>query len=522
MAIGGLLMLISSSLEGLSAAAVLPLLLGLMGRRPAGTGPGTVVVLFCGLVVLGGLLRWLSLWTNGRLAAALGSDLAERALTGVFALPFQQQRDLPASQVVSVLAPQLRQLIQFILLPVLQLISAVVLLLALLLVMVLLAWQVVWPTLLLMALVYGLLTWQVRPRLAVNGRRVMQAQQEAIRLVQQSMGGLRELRLRVMARRRVSRFMALDRPMRSLEADNTALGGLPRFLIEPAAMVAIVLAGTGLLRGGVAPEQVLPRLGLLAYGAQRLLPVGQQLWSSWSSVVAGTPLLEPLLPLLEQALLSDVEQQPPPLNWRRSVRLEDIRFRYGADRAPVVDGLTLEVACGEWIGLEGPSGCGKSTVLDLLMALLSPEAGQLRVDGAPLNRDSQRLRAWQQGIAYCGARPPVLATLVSSAVTVDQEEHQEQLEQVLRLTGLLDLAGRPLGEQGQNLSAGQLQRLGLARALLGNPTLLVLDEATNALDAGAEADLLRRLRESRPRLTVVMVSHRRETFLSCDRVVQLR
>ena len=520
-ALGGGLIVLSSALEGLSAAAVLPLLLGLMGSGRGGMGMGTAVGLFCGLVLAGGLVRWLSLAMNGRLAAALGSDLAERALAGVFALPFAQLRDLPASQVVAALAPQLRQLIQFILVPALQLVSASVLLLGLMTVLLLLAWQVVWPTLALMALVYGLINWQVRPRLALNGRRVVLAQQEAIRLVQQSLGGLRELRLQGMAGSRLARFARLDRPMRRLEAENSALAGMPRFVLEPVAMVAIALVGGGLLQQGVAPESLLPRLGVLAYGAQRLLPLGQQLWVSWSSIVAGAPLLEPLLPLLEQPLPRSPEPGVARLAWQGAVRLHGVDYRFPSDPAPVIEAFQLEISQGEWVGLQGPSGCGKSTALDLLMGLLPPERGALGVDGQVLEPGSERLRAWQRGVAYAGARPPLLAQRVREAVTVDQESHGDRLAEVLRFTGLIDLELRPIGEQGQSLSAGQLQRLGLARALLSDPHLLVLDEATNALDPAAEIRVLAELRRRRPQLTVVMVSHREESFALCDRVVRL-
>jgi ABC-type transport system involved in cytochrome bd biosynthesis fused ATPase/permease subunit len=144
------------------------------------------------------------------------------------------------------------------------------------------------------------------------------------------------------------------------------------------------------------------------------------------------------------------------------------------------------------------------------------------VDGEVLLPGSERLRAWQRGVTYAGARPPLLASRVREAVTMDQEHHGRPAgggAPPHRPRSIFEL--RPIGEQGQNLSAGQLQRLGLARALLSDPHLLVLDEATNALDPGAEAQVLGDLRRWRPELTVAMVSHREESFALCDRVVRL-
>jgi ATP-binding cassette subfamily B protein len=518
---GVLLLLVSSLLEGLSAAAVVPLLLGLMGRAPVGWGPLPLVLGFCLLVLLAGLVRLASLAWSNRLVAAVGSDLAERALAGVLALPYPQLAALPASQVVALLAPQLRQLINGLLLPLLQLISSAVLLLALALVLLLLAWGVVWPTLLLMLLVYGSLSQWVRPRLQRNGEMVVAAQQESIRLVQQTLGGLRELRLLGLGPTRLEHFAALDRAMRRQEAENITLGGLPRYVLEPAAMVAIALVGAFSLARGDSALELLPRLGLLAYGAQRLLPLGQQFWSAWSAITGGRALLLPLLPLLEQPLEPKYPLGSITFKDWQLLELRGVCFSHGSDAPPLLHGLQLAISPGEWLAVVGPSGSGKSTALDLLMGLLEPQAGQLWLDGKPLAKGSPQLVAWQRGIAFACSQPPLLAGTVREAIQTELKADPAALAAVVTITGMPELLDRSLGEQGQALSTGQLQRLGLARALLSNPRLLVLDEATSAIDLASEAELLKRLRRARPRLAVVLVSHRAGSSNLCDRTINL-
>jgi ATP-binding cassette subfamily B protein len=517
---GVFLLLVSSLLEGLSAAAVVPLLLVLMGRAPVGWGPLPLVLVFCLLVVLAGLVRLAGLAWSNRLVAAVGSDLAERALAGILALPYPQLAALPASQVVALLAPQLRQLINGLLLPLLQLISSAVLLLALAMVLLLLAWGVVWPTLLLMVLVYGSLSQWVRPRLQRNGELVVGAQQESIRLVQQTLGGLRELRLLGLGPTRLEHFAALDRAMRRREAENITLGGLPRYVLEPAAMVAIALVGAFSLTRGDSALELLPRLGLLAYGAQRLLPLGQQFWSAWSAITGGRALLLPLLPLLEQPLQPKYSLGSITFQDWQLLELRGVCYSHRPDYPPLLVDFQLQIRPGEWLGLVGPSGSGKSTALDVLTGLLEPQAGQIWLDGHRLTKGSPVLAAWQLGIAFASSQPSLLAGTVREAIQTELNPDPADLAAVVKITGMQELLDRSLGEKGQALSSGQLQRLGLARALLNNPRLLVLDEATSALDLASEAEVLRRLRKEKPKLAVVLVSHRTGSTNLCDRTIE--
>jgi ATP-binding cassette subfamily B protein len=288
-------------------------------------------------------------------------------------------------------------------------------------------------------------------------------------------------------------------------------------------MVAIALTGLVLLETGRPALQVLPSLALLALAAQRLLPLSQQIWTGWASLTAAEPLLASLLELLEWPEPLDPAPAAPLRSWRR-VALEAVRFAHEPGAAPLLCNFNLDLARGEWLGLTGPSGAGKSTVVDLLLGLLTPEAGRLSVDGQPLEPGSERLRRWQASLAHVGSVVPLqagdVALNVRSGATAAGLAPAE-LTALAELTGLTALLQRPVGETGRSLSGGQRQRLGLARALAAPLTLLVLDEATACLDGEAEAAILRRLRQRQPDLAVLLVSHREASLKLCDRVVHL-
>jgi len=192
-----------------------------------------------------------------------------------------------------------------------------------------------------------------------------------------------------------------------------------------------------------------------------------------------------------------------------------------------VKALSFTIAPGSFTGIAGPSGAGKTTLVDLLITLLAPQSGEIRVGGVTLHGASAT--GWRDRLAYVPQEgflfhDSVRRNLNWGAAAADDEA----LWQALRFAGAEALVrGLPegldtvVGERGSLLSGGERQRLAIARALLRRPRLLVLDEATNAIDAASEAALLDRLAALDPRPTIVMISHRAESMACCDQVITI-
>ena len=198
-----------------------------------------------------------------------------------------------------------------------------------------------------------------------------------------------------------------------------------------------------------------------------------------------------------------------------------------ADGPSVVSGLTFEVPRGEMTALTGPSGVGKSTAVDLALGLLSPDAGTILVDGAPLLPAD--LPWWRTHVAYVPQETVLIpGTLRDNLIwSVSQERTDEECWRALDQAAarfardLPDGLDTRLGDRGVRLSGGERQRVAIARALLRRPALLVLDEATSALDDGTEEEVLDLLSSLRPEVTVLVVAHRHSTIAVADHVVQL-
>lgn len=215
------------------------------------------------------------------------------------------------------------------------------------------------------------------------------------------------------------------------------------------------------------------------------------------------------------------EERPPPLEV--GIEFKGICKRYGSHL--ILDGVSFEIPAHQITALVGPSGAGKTTILDMLARLHEPTAGEILVDGIPLGHlDTER---WRQGIGYVPQDVGLVHGSIMDNVTLgDEALTREQVEEALRRAGAWSFVSahpdgldRSVGEAGSMISGGQRQRILIARALVGKPRLLLLDEATTALDPATEAELCANLRSLSRRVTIVAVSHQRALQDLADQVL---
>ena len=260
----------------------------------------------------------------------------------------------------------------------------------------------------------------------------------------------------------------------------------------------------------------------MAVPAVTLLQSAQQAIATAPSFLAIERRLGPLKLFSHQA---EPAGRTRPLDWER-VDLDGVGYRHESGGG--VGPINLELKRGEWLGLRGPSGAGKTTLADIIVCLHQPQEGSLRVDGAPL--EGERLERWRAGIAYVGQEGLVFADSVAANLAAGQGEiNEERMWQTLEAVGLAarvrSFAGglhHPLGGSGSALSGGERQRLLIARAMLRRPNLIILDEATAALDPAAEAGVLEALRRLDSRPAAILVAHRDSTLGHCQTVLDVQ
>lgn len=211
----------------------------------------------------------------------------------------------------------------------------------------------------------------------------------------------------------------------------------------------------------------------------------------------------------------------------RGIHFEDVAFDYGVADSAGLSGVTFEIPKGAVVALVGPSGAGKSTIVGLLHRFFDPTRGRILIDGVPL--PELDLVAWRQRLAFAGQDLELMAGTVRDNIAYGQADAtDEAIREAARLANAADFIDElpggyasPVGARGLTLSGGQRQRLSLARALLRQPDLLILDEATNALDADSEHVVLERLHAARGGMSMLVIAHRLNTVRHADVIIVL-
>lgn len=287
------------------------------------------------------------------------------------------------------------------------------------------------------------------------------------------------------------------------------------------ALVAVTL-GVRLIGGGVGLRAALTVLLLTPELYAPLRALAAQFHASADGLAAA----ERILGLIETATLPGSGAAAPPRSWE-AVRLEGVTLANPGRAGRALDGFDLEIRRGEVVALVGPSGAGKTTVASLLLGLRSPDAGVVTVDGADLA--ALDLAAWRRQVAWLPQRPTMFRGSVRDNIAMgDPAAPDARVEAAAGLAGadafVRDLRSgyaTHVGEGGRELSAGEARRVALARALLREAPLLILDEPTASLDAESAAVIGRSIRKVAPGRAVLLIEHRPELASMADRVVRI-
>lgn len=303
---------------------------------------------------------------------------------------------------------------------------------------------------------------------------------------------------------------------------------LPRLWLELLAIAGLATLVLAMLALGRDFSTILPMLGLFAMAAFRLMPSVNRVLSSLQSLRYGLAVIDTLHEELKLAAPAPSKSGTGIIPFRETLELDQVIYTFPGTLVPTIKDVSLVIGRGESVGFIGPSGAGKSTLVDIILGLLAPESGEVRVDGNDIQRS---LRSWQDQVGYVPQSvfltDDTLRRNVALGLPVAQIDEAAvwrairaaQLEEFVH--SLPEGVDTVVGERGIRLSGGQRQRIGIARALYHEPTTLVLDEATSSLDTATEREVMQAVRSLRGTKSILIVAHRLSTVEDCDRLYQL-
>lgn len=541
-------MVITSFAEVASIGAVLPFLGVLMTPERVFSHPNVqpiivalgmteavqlllpLTVIFILMALLSATMRVILLWAQTHLGFAIGADLGIHIYKKTLYQPYSVHVMRNSSEVIAGISIKVHSVIGAAVLPILTIISSGMILFAILFTLVVIEPLVALAVLVGLGTPYGVIMFATKKRLARNSQHINYESNRVIQALQEGLGGIRDVLIDGTQTTFCKIYRDADFSLRRSQANIQFVGGAPRFLIEFLGMTLIATLAYGLVGGEAEIANEIPVLGALAMGAQRLLPVFQQLYNSWTGIRGGKASLQDVLDLLDQPLPEHADAPPTdPIPFKESIRLNQIGFRYNLSSPWVVQGINMNIPKGSRIGIMGITGSGKSTLLDLIMGLLQPTQGVITIDDIPITL--QNYRTWQAHIAHVPQSIYLAdATIAENIafgippekidrVRMKNAAHQSQIAATIEMWD--KQYETFVGERGIRLSGGQRQRIGIARALYKQAGVIIFDEATSALDNDTERAVMEAVDYIGDDITILMVAHRLTTLRGCDQIFEL-
>jgi ATP-binding cassette subfamily B protein len=543
-----ILSLVASFMEVFSLGALLPFLgvlvspegifqheraqifIKFLGIRSADELLLPMTLLFMFAVISASCVRLLLVWASTRLTFATGADLSIGIYQRTLYQPYATHISRNSSEIISGVTGKSYHLIHNAILPTLTILSSIIFV-----TMIVSALIAVRPLVAILAFggfasIYVGVIRLVRSRLQKDSELIARESSNIIRVLQEGLGGIRDVLVDGTQTLYCSAFRAADLPLRRAEGNSTFIALSPRLAVEALGMVLIAALAYQLSKQPGGLVTAIPVLGMLALGAQRLMPVLQQIYGAWVSLQIQLSSVMIALDLLDQPLPAHAHQpKPEPLPFKQTLHMNELGFCYAPGAAWVLKGVSLSVGRGERVGIIGTTGSGKSTLLDIVMGLLSPTRGQIVVDGVVLNESN--IRAWQANIAHvpqaifladCSVEENIAFGVAREDIDLERVRHAAQRAQLSDVIEAMPQGYKTsVGERGVRLSGGQRQRIGIARALYKCASVIIFDEATSALDNDTEAEVMTAIQAIDADVTVLMIAHRLTTLANCTRIVEL-
>jgi ATP-binding cassette subfamily B protein len=480
------------------------------------------------------IVRLINLWLNSQLAAAIGSDLSSEVYKRYLYSKYVTHSKRQTSQLIANTTSQCDLTVDVITY-FLNFCTALVVICSIITALIVIQPFIAFVGALVLGSVYYAITKFSKKRLRRHS--VIQAQEteKRIKIQQESYGGIRDVILNNNQLLFFEMYKKSDRSLRKARAESAFISNYPRFTIEAIGIVLMAILAYISVSNSPNESNLFPiaLIGSFALGAQRLLPAMQQLYNSIAAINASYQSLKNVINVLKLDLEIQQIKNIVPISIKQKIEFIDVNFSY-TKNTKILQNLNFTIKKGEIVGIIGPTGGGKSTLIDILMGLLSPSSGEVRVDNINVNSKGydEKIIPWQSSISHVPQDIYLIDASIAENIAFGEKRNEIDMDRVKKVANKASIANfiestkyqykTNVGENGILLSGGQKQRIALARALYNNASLLILDEATSALDLRTEELVMNSIYNLKESLTLIIIAHRLTTLRRCNKIIQIK
>jgi len=489
-----------------------------------------LTIIFSVAAIMAGIMRLILLWVGIKIGNSTGADLSTKVFKIALNQPYSIHIDRNGSEIISGITQKVSAatgvLVSFVII-----VTASILFISILTTLIVIDPTVALTVALTFGSFYFLIAWFTRSKLKKNSKKQAEEHTNGIRIIQEALGSIRDI---IIGRLQDVYCSVYDKSIRSLQrsrGENSFINQAPRFIMESLGIVMIAVISYTLSVNSDSTSLILPTMGALALGAQRLLPLLQQIYGNWSVIKGSQAQLIDVLNLLDASIdvSNNNNNNSNQISYQNNISINDVSFKHKGEEIYILKNINLVIEKGTSLGIVGVTGSGKSTLMDLLMRLINPCEGIISVDNQNITEKFKK--AWQRNIAHVPQDVFLIDATIMENIAFGVPKDQINIDRVKVAASRAEIASyienEPLkydaivGEGGVKLSGGQKQRIGIARALYKNANVLFLDEATSALDSQTEKVVIKSLESTNNNLTLIMIAHRIGTLQYCDNIVKL-
>tara|TARA_A100001035_G_scaffold280042_1_gene283679 strand:- start:1419 stop:3212 length:1794 start_codon:yes stop_codon:yes gene_type:complete len=492
-----------------------------------------LTLLFAFTALLTGLVQILNLWLSTRLTALIGNDLSKQAYRITLLKPYIMHIEGNSSAILHSIANNIPATIKIID-RTLTIINSTFVAFSLLIGLLIFNSKVTVLVTSILLVIYFAFAYFSKLRLRHNSMIGNQNQKKQIKIIQESLGSIRDIIIFNCKKIYLNKYNNLDISVRKLYGENLFLAIAPRYGIESFALFFLITSSLLLRNQDGFQEGTLVILGVFALAAQRLLPNLQKIYSSLSTIRANSNQAANILEILNQRIPKDnFINSRNTLDFEKKIKLNNIFFKYTSSGENIIKGISFELYKGEKIGIIGKTGSGKTTLIDIFLGLIKPYKGKIIVDGIDIHdpNNPETLIKWQNLLSYVPQdiylNDNSFLENIAYGVPLELINFKEVVRCAKNASIHEFIKSTPngyetsVGERGIKLSGGQLQRIGIARALYKKSKIIIFDEATSALDKNTETKVIESIRSLNKDLTTIMIAHRLNSLVNCDRIIDI-
>jgi ABC-type bacteriocin/lantibiotic exporter with double-glycine peptidase domain len=353
-------------------------------------------------------------------------------------------------------------------------------------------------------------------------------QENSIKFLQEGMRGIKELRIYNLERNFLDYFKFHTKKYLKIEENINFISIIPKYYIELLGVISFVVVFRILFLNNYQYSEIILILGIFAASALKILPSINKVINSIVKIkysYSSVNLIYNEINLKKYFYVNKINKN---ITFKKNLTLQKVFFKHENKQSFLFRNINLKIPLNKIIGVFGESGSGKTTLIDLIVGFLKPNKGVIFADGKNINK---YLRSWQNNIGYVQQFSYFIEDSIKNNIILGIKNKSldiNRINECLKIVGLDKIIQKlpknietRISELGNNFSGGQRQRLSIARALYKDPSILVLDEATNSLDDKSENIIIKNIIKSKKKRTIIIVTHKEKLAKYCDTILEV-